>query len=328
MQVKVFMQSAGNFVESDLLHAMGEGIEQVFAEINSVDDAQAVSVDRKRGASSAYTVNYVWDEAYTPCDLAVIYGSWKPREKAHHIIRTSVATTALRFLVIETALLDRRTDRENVYWRVGVNGYLGRDARWPVLPEDAAESRLAQFGIDEWSDWKNKDNGHILLGLQIPGDASLRGTDIYAWAQHTITEIRKVTDRKILIRPHPLTSDKGLEDLYRFAGRITFDGVKNISYSTGNTLQQDLKGAYCTVVFSSGMSIDSVVSGVPVVCGDSSNFAWPVCTRNLNLIEDLVLPDAKKISAWLRHLAACQWSKKEMSSGECFTALAPIIESI
>jgi hypothetical protein len=328
MRVKIFMQSAGNFAEADLLHAMGEGIEQVFAELNSVDDAQSVSVDRKRSDANAYTVDYVWDDAYTACDLAVIYGSWKPREKAHHVVRTSVAAAAMRFLVIETALLNRRTDQENTYWRVGVNGYLGRDARWPVLTDDACDARLENIGIDSWKEWTHKSNGHILLGLQIPGDASLRGTDIYAWAHHAITEIRKTSDRKILIRPHPLTSDKGLDDLQRFVGRLTLAGIKNLSYSIDSTLQQDLKNAYCSVVFSSGMSVDSVLAGIPVLCSDSSNFAWPVCTRNLQQIENLTLPDAKKISAWLRHLSCCQWNRQELRSGECFTALAPIIESI
>lgn len=326
MHVKIFMQSAGNFAERDLLHAMGTGIERVFATVGSDQTEPDVSLDSS--SSTRYRVDYVWDDTYTACDVAVIYGSWKPREKSHHVIRNSVAQQALRFLVIETALLDRRTDRPNRYWRVGINGYLGRDARWPVLSDDAADERLEQIGIEPWQDWNHAANGHVLLGLQIPGDASLRGTDIYAWARHVITELRLITDRRIVIRPHPLASDKSLDDLRLLAGEFTLAGVKNLVWSQGRDLAQDLRGAYCTVVYSSGMAIDSVLAGVPVICGDSANFAWPVSGRSIKDIDNLRCDTADRVQAWLRRLAACQWTDREMQSGECFEALVPILETL
>jgi hypothetical protein len=331
MHVKIFMASAGNYLEQELLKSMGTGIELVFGQLTaSVTESDHVSVDRCRTNYPSFHVEYVWDELYTNCDVAVIYGSWKPREKSHHVVRTSVATSAMRFVVIETALLNRRTDKENSHWRVGVNGYLSRDARWAVLAKDEAEDRLKSMGIESWQGWKNDAKGHILLGLQIPGDASLRGIDIYEWAYDVIQDMRSVTDRKITVRNHPLVSDKAIDGFYRLVGRITLAGFKNIEYSHGavKSIDKDLKNAWCSVVYSSGMAVDSVLAGVPVICGDSGNFAWPISSRSVKQVENVRLAKKETVDTWLRELSTCQWSRTEMESGTCFSSLVPVLERI
>ena len=126
------MASASDLAERNRLKAMGEGI-QIWIDENVSDNDRAldvVRIGRWRQFHSVpeHTLEYEYGEAYKPCDLAVIFGSWKPREKGTHQTRTSVAHNAPAFLVIETPLLGRRTDQVNQYWRIGINGYLNRDA--------------------------------------------------------------------------------------------------------------------------------------------------------------------------------------------------------
>ena len=181
MNIKIFMNSGAEFYEQDLLRSFGQGIEPWLAS-NSPDrraDRRFICSGRWRriyGHVPQHSLDYDYGEPYRACDLAVIFGSWKPREKGSHQTRNSVASLASKFIVIETPLLRRITSDLNQYWRVGINGYLNSEAAWPMLTVTEAEHRLADLGI-EWSGWKNRTAGHVVVVLhhfatpKVPFDA-------------------------------------------------------------------------------------------------------------------------------------------------------------
>lgn len=313
------MGSAANMYERDLLRAYATGI-QKWAEQNSDCDIAALDatfIGRWQHAETGrHYVEFDYDENYSTCDVAVIFGSWKQREKGSHITRGSVATQAKFFVVLETPLLSRRTDQENQYWRTGINGFLNRSAHWPDMPIDIADERLNQLDV-RWPGWQGQDDGHILLALQLSGDASLRGADINDWAYRTITELRQHTDRAIVVRNHPLASDRAFEEHANLAHRLLLDGVRNLRFSDGKIVpwSRDLQGAYCTVTYTSGLAIDSVVAGVPTIACDAGNFAWGFSSQTPAEINNLRRADSMVITEWMRQLAACQYTRAEMEDG-------------
>ena len=58
-------------------------------------------------------------------------------------------------------------------------------------------------GYDPNVKWKSSGD-YVLLCMQKVGDASMRGADVFDWTENTLHEIRKHTDMKIIVRPHPL----------------------------------------------------------------------------------------------------------------------------
>jgi len=326
------MASANNTQERDLLKDFAAGIES-WIENDSTEEQQFENVTRigrwAEGNVAQNHISYEYAEAYKECDVAVFFGSWKAREKGTHQTRTSVAANARRFVCIETPLLNRVTDSENQYWRVGVNGFLNQDADWPVLDKEAADLRLSELEI-RWSGWNSDPSGHILVALQLPGDASLRGADINDWAYRTIMDIRKKTDRFVIVRNHPLASQRAFGDHEELARKLLLSGVQNIRFSDGQIVPwiQDLTGAYCTVTYTSGLAIDSVLSGIPTVACDAGNFTWGISSRLVHDINDVKMASNEEVRAWLRNLAGCQWSADEMRDGTAWSHLLPVLEKI
>lgn len=273
-----------------------------------------------------HTVEFEYVESYRSCDLAVIFGSWKPREKGSHNTRNSVALNAEKFLVIETPLLNRKTAEENTQWRIGLNGYLNRDAEWPILTPKESADRLADLKI-RFSGWRNDPDGAVLIALQLPGDASLRGTDINEWAYHTACTIRLRSKRPIIIRSHPFATHRAFSEHGELAYRLMSAGVKDIMFSDGGLVpwHQDLDRAWCTVTYSSGLAVDSVLAGVPTIACDEGNFAWGISSNNPEQIETPRMASQKEVSHWLKFLAGCQWSLDDMRDGVAWHHLHRLI---
>ena len=332
MHIKIFMASASNTQEREILKDFATGVES-WIDKNSTDKEKFerfVRIGRWADIDlNQDQITYEYAESYKECDVAVFFGSWKPREKGTHQTRTSVATNARRFVCIETPLLNRVTDRENSYWRVGVNGYLSQDAHWPALHTNYAKKRLEMLDIN-WAGWQSDPKGHILVALQLPGDASLRGTDINDWALRTILDIRQNTDRFIVVRNHPLSSQKAFADHEELARKLLLAGVQNIKFSDGAEVPwlDDLKDSYCTVTYTSGLAIDSVVSGIPTIAYDPGNFAWSISSHSAKDINAVKMVDDNKVITWLKKLSACQWSQEEMRDGTAWRQLLPVIESV
>lgn len=335
MKIKFFLASANSYHEQDILLQFAEGVkgwaQQQNQERGLCLDQSIQLIGRWQACTDPeqHTVIYEQEESYSACDVAVMFGSWKPREKGHHVTRSSVAANSDCFVCIETALLQRRTTGHNTHWRMGVNGFLSDAAHWPDFDAEQADQRLADWGIS-WPGWRNNANGSVLIALQLPGDASLRGQNINDWAYHTITKIRQCSDRHIIVRSHPLVSLRAFGDHEELARRLMLDGVNNIQFSDGQVVPwaQDLTDAYCTVTYTSGLAIDSVLAGIPTVACNSGNFAHRFSTNFVAEIENLKTADHTTVINWLRHLSLCQYSTKEMQSGLAWQRLLPVIHRV
>lgn len=306
MKVKIFLETAGNFEERELLFKFYDGAKL---------------------AGSRFDVKLDIGSTYSPCDVAVIMGSWKPRDKAHHVVRNSVVAAASCFVAIETALLGRKVLEPNTHYRIGVNGFLNNAGKFFV--NNCPADRLHNLDI-AWPDWQNFGRNNILLLLQLPGDASLRGTNVYEWAQWAVREIRKHSDKPIRVRTHPAHNPKAGDEFHDFVFDLAMNGDSGVSFSCGKTisLKQELEAAYCTVAFSSGSSIDSVLAGVPAITCDPGNFAFDISSHYIEDVKHPMQVDVATVQQWLANLAYSQWTAEEMKNSAAWRHLVPVIESI
>ena len=297
MKVAIAVDSAHRDVYSNKLLEFAKGIETV--------GDQAVVV---KGVPDAKNF-----------DTAVLYGSWKEwRGAPHHIIKKQIAQNFKKYVQLETPVIGRGVRGINhQYLRVGVNGFLWDTTEWGF--EHMDPNRYLQVfkdtGYDIDTEWKI-DGENIVIMMQNPGDASLRGADIFEWCYNTVKEIRTRTARPIIVRPHPLPR-KGMDALT--SRLLEFENltiVENELPDNLRPLEEDFKDAYCVVSFSSGSAVDAVLTGVPNIALDPGNMAWLVSKHSLDNIEyERYISDRKE---WMQKISHCQWNVEELKNGECW----------
>lgn len=329
MKILVSLMSGANNTERTVLRAFFEGLVKHYSEQFGVNN----EIELKQVADIELELNY--DQEIPPCDIGVQFGTVKDRSADHHITKQSLLKNADTVIYIETPILGRVINDKNNYdyYRVGVNGYLNNQGIFYLddnLDKTRFKTLVESKCVKTFPGWKNHKEGSILILCQLPGDSSLRGQKMSEWLIDTITEIRSMTSRHIIVRLHPAMSLKARAEFFGEIGGILFRNYPNISWSSGSdtSLDEDLSLAGVCVTYSSGSSIDAVLAGVPVIAVDEGNFAWPISSRTLAEIESPHLANKKTVDDWLIKLANCQWTRSEMASGQVWRHLEPIIEKV
>jgi len=293
MRVAVIEDTANHQQHRDVLHSFAQGSG---AEITTSDRA----------------------EQY---DCAVIFGSYKKeRGRSAHQGKGKIIESGMPYVQLETQLIGRPIDTAfHTEFRVGVNGFLWDDAIWGFehITQDRSHKVFERNGYDPTVVWKD-DGEYILLCMQKVGDASLRGADVFAWTQDTVEQIRKHTNRKIIIRPHPLYRKSALHSKLKESVLATADvhwQEADVMKSNFVPIAEQLKNAWCTVTYSSGTGIDAVINGVPNVACDTGSMVYEVSSTDIAEIEN---PYRGEKDLWSNKIAHCQWSIEEFESGECW----------
>lgn len=261
-------------------------------------------------------------------DVGVVYGGMRPNAKGIHDIRRAVIGSAKCTIFNETPLLGRTISKSFNWHRVGVDGHLYGAGEFNAKNKD--DSRILKYK-DEWNlkfkPWRTSGN-HIVLALQLPGDSSLRKQELSEWAINTIDKLLARTDKNIIIRTHPAFNDDDhcqLINLYKHIGKL---GSSRIKFSYGNLVSwdSDLEDCYCVVAYSSGLSIDAIDHGVPVIAVDQGNFAYDISSHYVEEIQQLKMVGDQEKTKWYNELSYSQWSTQEVQAGEVWEHLWPAIE--
>lgn len=149
--------------------------------------------------------------------------------------------------------------------------------------------------------WKKFD-GPILVVTPSSKPCIFYGIDRDKWVEETITEIKKYTDRKIIIR------DK--------AGRVQRVGDNSVP------VQLVREQIHCLVTYNSIAAVEAISTGVPAIA-TAPGATDALCTKNISDIESPFYPDEEKVIGWQNWLAYCQYTPKEMNNG---TAIALVEE--
>ncbi len=274
-------------------------------------------------------VSLVTESVYRPCDIAVVYGCPKVGGQAK-VVRCNVyAAHEGSFVVLETPFLGRRVYHNDkglrafirrlrnkrtavdtrTHFRVGLNGAFHNTADFVNAgsPPDRWELLRREFGLALKP--YRRTGSHVLIVGQVPNDASLQGADIVAWMNATAREVKRHTDRPIVLRPHPCTRP---DDLRRMAQSFEADRQVRIDVPPTGTIQDALADCWIAVTYSSSSSVDALLAGVPALTMSAANIAWPVTDHDLAKLENPTLHPREQ---WLYDLCYAQWSPAEIESG-------------
>lgn len=157
-------------------------------------------------------------------------------------------------------------------------------------------------------DWRLTGN-HILICLQRNGGWSMKGLDVMDWLNETVKEIRKYSDRPIIVRAHP-----GDKNARRYLKRD-----QRWKISDSESILQDLENAWATITYNSSPSVVSAIQGIPVFVTDPhplTSQAYDVANTRLKLIET---PGTFDRIQWLNKLSMCHWNFEELSNGTAWS---------
>lgn len=180
-------------------------------------------------------------------------------------------------------------------------------------------------------DWNSPGDAIVIMG-QKEGDSALvrlyqQGyKSFYDWTEYVISEIRKYTDRSIIVRPHPRGASKGLK---QFINNVS--QYKNVSMSVNQTrggnqggigLEIDLANAYCVVTFNSLSAVEAVTRGIPVYALDYGSMVWPIAHKDFSKIENLNYDI--DLQNWKNKIAYTMWNKHEVKNGDMWAHLKTV----
>lgn len=151
--------------------------------------------------------------------------------------------------------------------------------------------RKLQLPLHNW-----KKGGRKIL-IAKPDDKPMRfyGLDLDEWLDNTVSEIKKHTDRPIVIR----------------------DRVKSrLDRVVHNTLKEALDDdTHCLITFNSNAATEAVMYGYPAFTLSPTHAASPVTYQDLSKIETPYYPDKDLVYAWACHLAYGQFHISELKDG-------------
>jgi hypothetical protein len=164
---------------------------------------------------------------------------------------------------------------------------------------------------------------HILLCLQRNGGWSMNTYDVQDWAINTIKEIRKYTDRPILLRGHP-----GDKEAQRYLNPTNpacrIKNFSNISFSRfENSLLDDLTGAWAVVNHNSSPVVGAAIEGYPIFVTDlEKSQCKEIANVDFSTIETPRMPDR---TTWAQRISMFHWNFEELDSGECWSHMRKFI---
>jgi hypothetical protein len=214
-----------------------------------------------------------------PQDLLVIWN----RGRGNEPVADSYERAGARVLVAENGYIARHGGSKFYALALGHhNGagrwYVGERPRFPIPDHPWRESGrhvlvLPQRGIGE-------------RGIAMPS----------TWQQRVLARLQKMTDRPVLVRPHP--------------------GHRRVSRNIA--LEDQLAGAHCAVTWGSGAGIRALQLGIPVFHEFSRWIGASAAARLDGQIEACNTPDRELL--WTR-ISWSQWTLGEVQTGEAFDAL-------
>ena len=269
-----------------------------------------------------------WDNPYPEADHYIIVNIIS-KKFAEDPVYKFVIDSGKPYMVFETAVFKRNARRgswETWHWRLGWWHLLGPGKfnnensppdRWLAIKEQQNLEILP---------WRKKGK-HILIPLQKNNDSVVESMmDRYGsmreWLNLTIEEIRKYTDRPILIRPTIKTNklsyleaakQPGVSISETYTDNPSTDGTKftrNIEGGPG--LLTELADAWAVVGYNTSTLFESITDGIPTVSLDPDALTVP-CSIDLKDIENPPL-DINR-TQWLQDMAYISWTMDEIQRG-------------
>ena len=241
-------------------------------------------------------------------DAVVIWSVlWHGRLKSNHAIYEHYRKQGKNVFILEVGSL-----RRGYTWKVAVNN-ITRDGIY-ANRGNLDPMRSGKIGVT-LAPVREKRRKEILIACQHFHSQQWAGQPVMSyWVTKTIEQIRRHTDRPIVVRMHPRAPFSFRNDL------ATIEFPKKLS-TTSSDFDFDY-GYHCIVNHNSGPSVLAPLNGTPVIC-DTSSLAWPMTSKFEN-IENVSLPDREQ---WFIELCHTEWTNQEIEQGEPLSRIMPYLNS-
>ena len=260
---------------------------------------------------------------YNPidADVAVVQGFVHPNSKnsPHLNLRKSVfekqQQKGKRSIIVDSNLfLYADKGNSNKFLRFSYDGVFPSTGEYCNADPDPARWNLIsnRLGI-KLKPWR-KTGANILICCQRDGGWSMGGEALMPWLVRTIQQLRKHSDRKIIVRFHP--GDKNTLNHKRMMARYR---LANVIISHSESILQDFAEAYCVVNLNSSPTIAAAIEGIPTIVLDpSKSQAGEVSHHGLENINNLTEFDREK---WIHKMAQMHWTLDELKDGTAWKHL-------
>lgn len=249
------------------------------------------------------------------CDVAVIQG-WvhsNSPSTPHLNIRKQVSKNIhnKHTIIIDSNLFNYNVGKLHPahYSRYSMDGVFPTTGNY--FNESVDPKRWQQISKDlniSLKDWRTTGD-HILLACQRNGGWSMGNYNVLDWVKNTVAEIRKYSDRPIIVRGHP--GDKKANEYLSQPGA-------DWTVSKNAKIVDDFKNAWATITYNSSPGVASAIEGIPVFVTDpnpQTSQAYDVANTKLSQIEN---PKLFERQSWLEKLSMCHWKFEELSNGSAW----------
>jgi hypothetical protein len=251
-----------------------------------------------------------------PCNLAVVQG-WVHEGSArspHLMFRKQIVDYQKKVkqhtLLVDSNLFNYKDkDHPIHYSRYSLDGVFPTTGNY--MWDNPDPQRWQQISRDlgiYLKDWRTAGN-HILICTQRNGGWSMKGLSVPDWLEQTVIELRKYTDRPIIVRGHP--GDKKAKDYLKSKpGKYVV--------STNPSILDDLKNAWATITYNSSPGVASSIEGIPTFITDPNpviSQAYDVGNYDLSKIEN---PELKERQQWVEKISMCHWHFGELEDGSAW----------
>ena len=273
-------------------------------------------------AAAGGRVHVERDYVYTPSRLAVMLGWATTNTGGRNIALRKQIIAEQQRRGFKTMCIDascfKYLDQSGTYLRYSLGGPFYDRAEYANRNSDPTKWQEIQHNLNIKIKPAQSRDGYILVGMQRDGGFSMKALNPLNWLENKIYEIRKYTNREIVVRPHP-----GKFDMKEF---VPFQHKQNVRVidPTKSTLLENLQGTHSSVFFNSSASVAAVLEGVPVFVDDASAVTWSVAHHTVSQIESSRAFDREQ---WLWDLASAHWSDEDAQAGHIWKKFLPYLTS-
>jgi len=140
---------------------------------------------------------------------------------------------------------------------------------------------------------RKKDGRAILVAPVSNKSCTFYGYTLNQWLDHTLAELKKHTDRPIIVRERPIRQL-----------RIQQNSIYH---------QFDKDNIFALVTYNSLAATEAIGYGIPTFTS-APCAANAMCSQDLSKIETPYYPDEDKVRAWQNWLAYCQFRPHELAT--------------
>jgi len=167
------------------------------------------------------------------------------------------------------------------------------------------------------------DGRHILICAQRDKGWSMGKLQLDLWLVNTCVEIRKYTDRPIIVRLHPKDNETNRRANNISRSLAQFKGV-GLSRNR-DSIEKDLVGCYAVVNHNSSSIVGPIIQGYHAFITDNiTSQCAEVAHTGFENIENPGVFDRQK---WLERISMCHWKFSELEDGTAWKHMRQYVNS-